>query len=169
MILELSRYLKLTEVRVNGAPVEFIQNEAISGSDLSRRGDDLIGVVMPAPLEKDHPVKLSFKYSGPVMFNAGGDVIYVGARGTWYPNVGPTFTILISPLNVPSDWPVVGTGKQVSSTVAEGKRTTRFVTRQANRPRRLQPGQVRCRIGCRRRSGDPRLWRQDRGAIAGGS
>ena len=28
----------------------------------------------------------------------------------------------------PSDWSVVATGKQVSSTVAEGKRTTRFVT-----------------------------------------
>ena len=128
VILELSRYLKLTEVRVNGAPAEFIQNEAISGSDLSRRGDDLIGVVMPAPLEKDHPVKLQFKYSGPVMFNAGGDVIYVGARGTWYPNVGPSFSNFDLTFECPSDWSVVGTGKQVSSTVAEGKRTTRFVT-----------------------------------------
>ena len=128
MILELSRYLKLTEVRVNGAPAEFIQNEAITGSDLSRRGDDLIGVVMPTPLEKDRPVKLSFKYSGPVMFNAGGDVIYVGARGTWYPNVGPTFSNFDLTFECPSDWSVVGTGKQVSSTVAEGKRTTHFVT-----------------------------------------
>ncbi len=128
LILELSRYLKLAEVQVNGAPAEFIQNEAISGSDLSRRGDDLIGVVMPAPLEKDHPVKLKFKYSGPVMFNAGGDVIYVGARGTWYPNVGPTFSNFDLTFECPSDWQVVGTGKQVSSTVVEGKRTTRFVT-----------------------------------------
>jgi hypothetical protein len=128
VILELSRYLRLTEVRVNGAPAEFIQNEAISGSDLSRRGDDLIGVVMPAPLEKDRPVKLSFKYSGPVMFNAGGDVIYVGARGTWYPNVGPTFSNFDLTFECPSDWSVVGTGKQVSSSVAEGKRITHFVT-----------------------------------------
>jgi len=128
VIFELSRYLKLTEVRVNDARAEFIQNEAISGSDLSRRGDDLIGVVMPAPLEKERPVKLQFKYSGPVMFNAGGDVIYVGARGTWYPNVGPTFSNFDLTFECPSDWSVVGTGKQVSSTVAEGKRTTRFVT-----------------------------------------
>ena len=40
---------------MNGEPVEFIQNEAISGSDLARRGDDLIGVVFPAALEKDKP------------------------------------------------------------------------------------------------------------------
>jgi Peptidase family M1 domain len=128
LVLELSRYLKLTEVRVNGAPAEFIQNEAISGSDLSRRGDDLIGVVLPVPLEKDRPVKLSFKYSGPVMFNAGGELIYVGARGTWYPNVGPTFSNFDLTFECPSDWSVVGTGKQVSSTVVEGKRITRFVT-----------------------------------------
>jgi Peptidase family M1 domain len=128
VVLELSRYLKLAEVRVNGAPAEFIQNEAISGSDLSRRGDDLIGIVLPAPLEKDRPVKLSFKYSGPVMFNAGGELIYVGARGTWYPNLGPTFSMFDLTFECPSDWQVVGTGKQVSSTVAEGIRTTRFVT-----------------------------------------
>jgi hypothetical protein len=128
VILELSRYLKLTEVRVNGVPAEFIQNEAISGSDLSRRGDDLIGVVMPAPLQKGVPIHLAFKYSGPVMFNAGGDVIYVGARGTWSPNVGPAFSNYDVTFECPSDWSVVGTGKQVSSTVAAGIRTTRFVT-----------------------------------------
>ncbi|HXA86435.1 MAG TPA: M1 family aminopeptidase [Candidatus Dormibacteraeota bacterium] len=128
VILELSRYLRLTEVRVNGSPAEFIQNEAISGSDLSRRGDDLIGVVMPVPLEKGRPIQLSFKYSGPVMFDAGGDVIYVGARGTWYPNVGPTFSNFDLTFECPSDWSVVGTGQQVSNTIAEGKRTTRFVT-----------------------------------------
>src|SRR5215831_3446818 len=128
IILELSRYLKLSEVRVNGEPAEFIQNEAISGSDLSRRGDDLIGVVMPRPLQKDVPVRLAFKYSGPVMFNAGGELIYVGARGTWYPNVGPTFSNFDLTFECPSEWSVVATGKQVSSAVVAGKRTSRFVT-----------------------------------------
>ena len=128
VVLELSRYLKLTEARVNGAPVEFIQNEAMTGSELARRGDDLIGIVLPAPLVKDRPIKLAFKYSGPVMFNAGGDLIYVGSRGTWYPNVGPVFSSFDITFEYPSDWSVVATGKQVSSTVANGKRTTRFVT-----------------------------------------
>jgi hypothetical protein len=128
VVLELSRYLKLAEVRVNGAPAEFIQNEAIGGSDLARRGDDLIGIVMPVPLEKGRPVKLSFKYSGPVMFNAGGELLYVGARGTWYPNLGPNFSMFDLTFECPSDWSVVATGKQVSNTVAEGKRTARFVT-----------------------------------------
>jgi hypothetical protein len=128
IVLELSRYLKLAEVAMNGKPVEFIQNEAISGSDLARRGDDLIGIVLPGPLVKDHPVKLSFKYSGPVMFNAGGELLYVGSRGTWYPNPGPAFSSFDLTFECPSDWSVVATGKQVSSTQADGKRTIRFVT-----------------------------------------
>jgi hypothetical protein len=128
VVLELSRYLKLTEVRMNGAPVEFIQNEAISGSDLARRGDDLIGVVLPTPLVKDQPVKLSFKYSGPVMFDAGGGLIYVGARGTWYPNIGPEFSSFDITFEYPEDWSIAATGRQVSSTLANGQRTSRFVT-----------------------------------------
>ena len=128
VVLELSRYLKLTEVRMNGTPVEFIQNEAIDGSDLSRRGDDLIGVVLPRHLVKDQPVKLSFKYSGPVMFDAGGGLIYVGARGTWYPNVGPEFSNFNITFEYPDDWSIAATGRQVSSTVTNGRRTSRFVT-----------------------------------------
>jgi Peptidase family M1 domain len=128
VILELSRYLKLAEVKMNGSPVEFLQNEAISGSELSRRGDDLVGVVLPAPLVKGRPVKLSFRYSGPVMFNAGEELIYVGSRGTWYPNIGPAFSTFDITFEYPNDWSVVATGKQAASSVANGRRTTRFVT-----------------------------------------
>ena len=128
VVLELSRYLKLSQALVDGKPAEFIQNEAINGSDLARRGDDLIGVVLPTPLEKDHPVKLSFKYSGPVMFSAGGELIYVGARGTWYPNISPSFSDFDLTFECPSDWTVVATGKQVASSLADGKRTIHFVT-----------------------------------------
>ena len=108
--------------------MEFIQNEAISGSDLSRRGDDLIGVVLPEPLVKDRQVKLSFRYSGAVMYGAGGESVYVGARGTWYPNLGPVFSAFDLTFEYPSDWSVVATGRLVSSSVANGKRTSRFLT-----------------------------------------
>src|SRR5262245_65427805 len=56
-ILELSQHLRVSEVRADGQPVVFIQNAAISGSELARRGDDLIAVVFPTPLEKDRPVR----------------------------------------------------------------------------------------------------------------
>src|SRR5215469_1112110 len=91
VILELSRYLRVTDVRANGQPVEFIQNEAVSGSELARRGDDLVALVFPAILEKGRSINVSVSYSGPVMFSAGQELLYVGARGTWYPNAGPSY------------------------------------------------------------------------------
>ncbi|HMF89786.1 MAG TPA: hypothetical protein VKL40_04015, partial [Candidatus Angelobacter sp.] len=127
-ILELSRHLRVTEVRADGQPAVFIQNPAIGGSELARRGDDLVAVVFPAPLEKDRPVRLSMNYSGPVMFNVGGDLIYVGARGTWYPNAGPAYSNYDLTFEYPDDWTLVATGKQTASSTQAGRRTTRFVS-----------------------------------------
>src|SRR6185437_1881833 len=92
VILELSRYLRISEVLLNGQPVEYIQNEAISGSDLARRGDDLIELVFPQPLQAGQPVRLTFKYAGAVMLDEGNGLVYIGSRGTWYPNAGPEFS-----------------------------------------------------------------------------
>ncbi|MBZ5524836.1 MAG: hypothetical protein LAP21_21575 [Acidobacteriia bacterium] len=128
LFLELSRYLKVTEVKADGKAVPFIQNEAVDGSQLARRGNDVIAVVLPAALEKDHTIKLSLKYSGAVMFDTGGDLLYVGARGTWYPNPGPFFSNFDLTFEYPSEWTLVATGRKVSSTVAGKIQTTRFVT-----------------------------------------
>ncbi|MFI5105449.1 MAG: hypothetical protein ACHP79_11030, partial [Terriglobales bacterium] len=51
VILELSRQLRVSEARLNGQAVEFIQNEAVTGSNLARRGDDLVGLVFPQAME----------------------------------------------------------------------------------------------------------------------
>ncbi len=127
-VLELSRYLKVEEARTEGKPLQLIQNEAVSGSDLARRGDDLVGIMFPAALEKDRPVRLSFKYSGPVMFDTGGGLLYVGARGTWYPNAGPMFSNFDLTFDYPSDWTLVATGKPAADTEKGGRRTSRFIT-----------------------------------------
>jgi peptidase M1-like protein len=128
IIFELSRYLKLTEVRVNGQPADFIQNDAIDGSDLARRGNDLIAVVLASATQKGTPLRLAFRYSGPVMADAGGDLIIVGDRGTWYPNLGPWFAHFDMTFEYPTGWTVVATGKQVSSDTIEGQQVSRFVT-----------------------------------------
>ena len=127
-ILELSRQLIIKDVRTGDQHLDFIQNEAITGSELSRRGDDLVAIVFPRPLERNQPVRLHFKYAGPVMFEAGGDLLYVGARGTWYPNAGPTFANYDLTFAYPDSWSLVATGKQVASDVKEHRRITRFVS-----------------------------------------
>ena len=128
IVLLLSRHLKVREARLDGTPVPFIQNEAMLGSELARQGNDMVAIVLPAALQQDHPVKLTLKYSGPVMFDAGGDLLYMAARGTWYPNPGPTFANFELTFEYPSDWTLVGTGKRVSSSTQNGITTTRFVS-----------------------------------------
>jgi len=127
-IMELSQQLKISSLRADGRPIGFIQNEAIGGSEMARRGDDLIAVVFPQPVQEDKPVHLQFKYSGPVMFDAGGDLLYVGARGTWYPNAGPAFANYDLTFDYPEDWSLVATGKQMVSDVKNHRRITRFIT-----------------------------------------
>lgn len=128
ILMQLSRQLRVSEAQISGQPVQFIQNEAVSGSDVARRGDDIVAVVLPAPLEKDSPVKLLLKYSGPVMFDAGGDLIYVGSRGTWYPSPGPSFATFDLTFEYPLGWTLAATGRRVSSSTKNGVQTSRFVS-----------------------------------------
>jgi hypothetical protein len=128
VILELSRYLHISEMRLNGQPIEFIQNEAISGSDLARRGDDLIEIVFPQPLQAGQHARLTFKYAGPVMLDEGNGLVYIGSRGTWYPNAGPEFSSFDLIFDYPDDWSLIATGKQVSSTHQNGRMVARFVS-----------------------------------------
>jgi hypothetical protein len=128
LMLQLSRSLKVSEAKMNGQPVEFIQNPAMNGSDLARKGDDLVAIVLPAPLETEHPAKLALKYSGPVMFEAGEDLIYVGSRGTWYPSPGPSFANFDLTFEYPAGWTLAVTGRRVSSSTQDGVQKTRFVS-----------------------------------------
>jgi len=65
---------------------EFIQMKPSRASELSRRGNDTIAVVFPVPLQPGEHIRLRFTYAGSVLSDAGGGLLYVGARGTWYPN-----------------------------------------------------------------------------------
>jgi hypothetical protein len=114
VLFELSRYLQLKRVEVGGNALEFIQNEAVQGSDLARRGNDLVAVVFPAPLTQGQRFLLSFRYSGSVLADAGGGLLYVGARGIWYPNRGIAMANYDLTFRYPQPWTLVATGKQVS-------------------------------------------------------
>lgn len=114
VLFELSRYLQVTRIEYQGEPLEFIQNEAVEGSELSRRGNDTIAVVFPTPLQPGAHFPLRFTYAGSVLSDAGGGLLYVGARGTWYPNRGIAMANYDLTFHFPQPWSLVATGKQVS-------------------------------------------------------
>jgi hypothetical protein len=114
LLFELSRYLQLKSVELEGTKLEFIQNETIEGSQLARRGNDIVAVVFPQPLELGKHLQLKFVYSGNVLSDAGGGLFYVGARGTWYPNRGIAMANYDITFRSPQTFTLVATGKCVS-------------------------------------------------------
>lgn len=121
LLFELSRYLKVREVTQAGAPVEFIQNEAIPGSQLARRGNDVMAVVLPRPLHAGEDIKLHFSYAGSVISDAGGGLMYVGARGSWYPNRGPMMALFDMEFRYPMNLSLVATGMRTSQKQENGE------------------------------------------------
>ncbi len=112
MLFELSRFLKIEHVEADEVPVEFIQNPALQGSKLASRGDDLVALVFPKPLVRGERMLLRFTYGGDVLADAGGGLLYVGARGTWYPNRGLTMASYDLQFRYPSTWELVATGRE---------------------------------------------------------
>ncbi len=125
---ELSRYLKLTAVEADGKAIEFLQNEAIEGSALARRGNDVIAVVFPEALRSGQKLRMKFSYAGNVLSDAGGGLVYVGARGVWYPNRGLTMADYDLEFRYPQEWTLVATGKRVSQERAGTEQVSHYVS-----------------------------------------
>jgi Peptidase family M1 domain len=114
LLFQLSRYLKVDAVEAAGAPVDFIQNQALEGTQLQRKGNDLVAVVFPAPLAPGQELNLRFHYAGDVLSEAGNGLLYVGERGTWYPNFGLSPARFEMEFHYPAIWTLVATGKQIA-------------------------------------------------------
>src|ERR1700674_1250450 len=123
LLFELSRYLKIDALEADGRPVDFIQNPAIEGSQRQRKGNDLVAVVFPAPLAPGQELKLRFSYAGEVLSEAGNGLLYVGERGTWYPNFGLSPARFEMEFHYPANWTLVVTGKQISRAGADDAET----------------------------------------------
>ncbi len=134
LLFELSRFLQVESVKLDGQPVEFIHNPAVEGSQLSRRGNDLVAVVLPEPTRAGQKIDLDFVYGGEVLAEAGNGLLYVGARGTWYPNRGMAMADFDLEFEYPQGWTLVATGKPtlVSSagraSIGNGQQTAHFVS-----------------------------------------
>jgi hypothetical protein len=111
LLFELSRFLQIESVKLDGKPVEFIHNPAVEGTQLSRRGNDVVAVILPERARTGQKLDLEFVYGGEVLAEAGSGLLYVGARGTWYPNRGMAMADFDLEFDYPEGWTLVATGK----------------------------------------------------------
>jgi hypothetical protein len=134
LLFELSRFLQVESVAMDGQPVEFIHNPAVEGTQLARRGNDLVAVILPEPARTGQKHELRFVYGGEVLAEAGGGLLYVGEHGTWYPNRGLVMADFDLEFQYPAGWTLVATGnpQPVSTTGrdadAGGEQISRWVS-----------------------------------------
>ncbi|HWZ75948.1 MAG TPA: M1 family aminopeptidase [Candidatus Sulfotelmatobacter sp.] len=133
LLFELSRFLQIESVALNGEPVEFIHNPALEGSQLARRGNDVVAVIMPELLKTGQKFELTFVYAGEVLAEAGNGLLYVGARGTWYPNRGLEMASFDLQFSYPQGWTLIATGKEApfateSIASTTGEQTSRWIS-----------------------------------------
>jgi hypothetical protein len=114
LVFELSRFLQVHTVEADGRAVEFIHNPAVEGTRLARSGYDLVAVILPEPARKGQKITLRFVYGGEVLAEAGRGLLYVGARGTWYPNRGMAMADFDLTFHYPPGWTLLATGKPTS-------------------------------------------------------
>ena len=135
LLFELSRFLQMESVKLDGRAVEFIHNPAVEGTQLSRRGDDIMAVILPEPATAGQKIDLEFVYGGEVLAEAGSGLLYVGARGTWYPNRGLVMADFDLEFQYPQGWTLVATGSPapVAPSVAQkaGEQASHWVADRA--------------------------------------
>lgn len=133
LLFELSRFLQIQSLKLNGEGVEYIHNPALEGTQLARQGNDVVAVVLPQPAKAGDKFELEFVYGGEVLAEAGSGLLYVGARGTWYPNRGLEMANFDLEFHYPQGWTLVATGKptQLSPEKADttgGEQQARWVS-----------------------------------------
>jgi hypothetical protein len=111
LVFELSHFLHIQTVEANGHEVEFIQNPPVEGTRVARSGNDVVAVILPEPARKGQEISLRFVYAGDVLAEAGKGLLYVGERGTWYPNRGLAMADFDLTFHYPTGWTLVATGK----------------------------------------------------------
>ena len=128
LFFELSRLLVVTQVLADGKPVEFIHNQAVEGSHLAKQGNDAVAVILPDSLDKGQKMQLTFQYSGSVLSEAANGLLYVGERGTWYPNRGFAMASFELKFRYPVAWTLVATGHRTQASTVGGEQTSTWIT-----------------------------------------
>jgi hypothetical protein len=84
----LSRWLAVTGVEDDrGRSITVIGGQTPAGDPAQARAYNHIEVVLPHPYPAGDRFRLVFRYHGNVIADVGNGVLYVGARGSWYPNI----------------------------------------------------------------------------------
>ena len=105
---QLSRFLRISSAELEGVKLQVYQNEGDP-----QRGNDAVTLLFPTPLEKGKRYTITFHYGGGVIAYAGHCVLYVGARGIWYPQRGFRAALFDLSFKYPRKLSLAATGDRI--------------------------------------------------------
>lgn len=126
--LDISTFMKVTAVRVNGEPAQVFSPESFR-ANLIRRNESALFLVVPVqPLELGRHYEVEVEHEGTVVRPAGKDVYFVGSRANWYPRSGIQFARFDITFSYPARLQMVFPGDVKEDHTEDNIRTTRRLT-----------------------------------------
>lgn len=125
---ELSAQMRATTATIDGFPAEVYSRESDqSGFAQQDSGNELLLIVPPQPLEPGSEHEIEIHHEGNIVHDAGRQVYFVTARGTWYPVRGSQFATYDVTWTYPKTLDVVSAGEIKEDRTEGDVRITRRV------------------------------------------
>ncbi|MGB7760619.1 MAG: M1 family aminopeptidase [Bryobacteraceae bacterium] len=132
LTFDISPLMTVTSATVDGRPAEVLQRESPRGNAL-RAGNEMFIVAPAEPLAAGRDYEFAFEHSGKVVFDTGDRVLFVTARGNWYPTHGLQFATYDLTFRHPKDLDLVAPGDLLGTRADGDSRVTRFRVRSSIR------------------------------------
>jgi len=128
LTFDFSRLLKISQVLDGqGHSLAVYQYPLQEDTEVGNRSKGWIQVVLPAPHPVGERFRIHFNYEGGVITDVGNNVLYVGERGGWYPNLGLTSPASFDlKFDYPESLTLVATGERVAKQNKEGRSYSRW-------------------------------------------
>jgi len=125
---DISPLMTVTAVSVDGRPAEVLQRESPRGN-AARGGNEMFIVAPSEPLQAGRDYEFVFEHTGKVVFDTGDRVLFVTARGNWYPVHDLQFATYDMTFRHPRDLDLVAPGDMVDTHADGDSRLTQFRVR----------------------------------------
>ncbi|MDZ7637560.1 MAG: M1 family aminopeptidase [Bryobacterales bacterium] len=109
----ISQNMRIASARAGDEVLEVYRPESMRLNTIRRDQDTALLVSMPKSAVVNEPIVIEMEHEGNVVQNSGNDVLFVGARGSWFPGVGNRLATYDVVFRVPKGMDFVSTWETV--------------------------------------------------------
>lgn len=127
LAFDLSGLMRATSAKVDGKPAEVYARDSVREGLRQNTGNELLLVLPSAALDPGTEHEVEITHEGRVVLEAGHQVYFAAARGSWYPTRGVQFSTYDVTYRYPRAFDLVMAGKVLTDRVEGEERITRRV------------------------------------------